>query len=541
MDSFLPSDVWLLIATRLARTSGRNGVLALRATSRSLKAALQDSAALWKEMIFQYHFRLFTKADPAFIADMTAERWRKLLFGFCALGLRSSGDEIDFLDETRKNVFSWIDAFAEKESEDEEADDSRAPSGEHLKWNKDIIYDFQMDINTASFWFSHRKAKDGSPLDIKIADLVNGDPMRKIESGDFVSLISNDELVQSLYSIFPKTHENKIKLTAFHTVIVPEYIDKSKENRVVDPLYGWNEWKSHPERNIGCYRYKAPSNSLPFIDLGANDVYHILLPLQDPERVGFNEDRIRFYQEEMRQGSLPTVLALSCVHNKYRLADSDDASFPFRSQVVLVHLIVDGHHKLEAARRLNWPVGILSICDDARRSLCHQILNPIPSLPMSSLEFARFVDRSGPYILMFDNFLECFGGNLPVSEQRALLEKLLCRGGHRPEDVFRSICIPLESKPWDNCLMHGGLIEFTTFDQMMRVLDECSGCVEGGLGPIAFQVLNVLESEGWNLKYDLSTPGGPRPVRLVDYEDGNRRNYESRDIAFERRDGGRDE
>ena len=68
--------------------------------------------------------------------------------------------------------------------------------------------------------------------------------------------------------------------------------------------------------------------------------------------------------------------------------------------------------------------------------------------------------------------------------------------------------------------MHGGLIEFTTFGQMMRVLDECSGCVEGGLGPIAFQVLSMLESEDWNLKYDLSTHGGPRPVKLVDHGAG---------------------
>jgi hypothetical protein len=339
-------------------------------------------------MIFQLHFRLFNKADAALVAGLSAAHWRKLLFGFCALGLRATGDEVDFSDETRNNVFSWISNFGQ-DPDDPEAEEG--PQGERFEWNKTVLYDFAMDINTASFWFSHRKAADGSPLDIKIGDLVNGDPMRQLDSGNFVRLIDNDELVHSLYSICPEVPGGNSKLTALHTVITPEYLHKTTEKYCVDPLYSWDESREGLERNIGAYRYKSPYSPFPFIDKGSNYLYHIMLPLQDPERVGFNEERIRYYQDQMKQGVLPTVLALSRVFNKYRLSDGKMGQFDSRSEVVMANVIVDGHHKLEAARRMNWPVGLLLICDDARRSDLQWIDKPIPTWPLSEYVKNQFL------------------------------------------------------------------------------------------------------------------------------------------------------
>jgi hypothetical protein len=331
-------------------------------------------------MIFQLHFRLFNKADAVLVAGLSAAHWRKLLFGFCALGLRATGDEIDFSDETRNNVFSWINTF---DRDPDNPPSESTPQGRKLKWNKTVIYDLCADFNTASFWFSHRKAADGSPLDIKIGDLVNGDPMRQLDSGNFVRLIDNEELVQSLYSIFPRSRKQIVKLTALHTVITPEYVDQETEKYAVDPIYSWDEHESAHKRNIGAYRYKSPYSPFPFIDKGSNYLYHIMLPLQDPERVGFNEQRIRYYQDQMKQGVLPTVLALSHLFEKYRISDSDEGPFDYRSQVVAANVIVDGHHKLEAARRMNWPVGLLLVCEDVQRTELQRMHEPIPTWPLS--------------------------------------------------------------------------------------------------------------------------------------------------------------
>jgi hypothetical protein len=132
--------------------------------------------------------------------------------------------------------------------------------------------------------------------------------------------------------------------------------------------------------------------------------------------------------------------------------------------------------------------------------------------PELSLETVRFADRPGPPILLFDNFMESFTPPIPLEEQRAALEKLLCRGGFRPEEVFRRICIPVMEPKWTNCLIHGGLIEFTSTAQMMRVLSECFGRVEEGLGPLGLQLPIVLDSQSWNMRYDLTSPDGPFAV-----------------------------
>jgi hypothetical protein len=416
MDVGLPQDVWVLIATELLQRHGRNDFLHLRAASKSTFHAL-DYAPLWKDMIFQTHFRLFDKADPSMMDAMTAPHWRKLLLGFSALGLRSQDDKVGFRDLKRTKVLRWLPEWGEKDEEDEEkattkneensdakneednasgeedsneddADDGYNPEGDELMAKNEIIYGLSTLTNTCSFWFSHRKAKDGSPLDIKIGDLVNGDPMRQLESDGYRTLVDNEELVKSLYSIYPRLGKNEVEMTALHAVITPEYIGPNEDTYIVDPVYRWDEIKYFPKRNIGCYRYKAPINPLPCHTHGATRLTHVLLPLQDPERVGFNEERVTYYQEQMKQGALPTVLALSRVINKYRYYDFNDPSLDFREQQIVVHAIVDGHHKLEAARRLNWPVGILMVCPARDRVVLEAIHRPIPCWPYSRYDFA---------------------------------------------------------------------------------------------------------------------------------------------------------
>jgi hypothetical protein len=134
------------------------------------------------------------------------------------------------------------------------------------------------------------------------------------------------------------------------------------------------------------------------------------------------------------------------------------------------------------------------------------------------LELVRFSSRHGAPILLFDNFFEA-SGDRPLEEQRAALEKLLCRGGFRPEEVFRRICVPRMESEWSHCMIHGGLIEFTSTAQMMRVISECFGQIEDGLGPLGLQLPIVLESADWGLKYDLSPQDGPHTRRFGPYED----------------------
>jgi hypothetical protein len=253
----------------------------------------------------------------------------------------------------------------------------------------DIIYKFGYDVNTTQFWFSHEKAADGTPLHVRIGDWLNSDAAGAFSalSEESTSLLENQELLQSFAKLVPhRTNsdlgvEPVLEVTACLTPIVPEFIPAASLENLLPEIIVENDPPQNKPRNIGVYRYVMPRNSLPFLEQGASDVIHILLPLQDPDRVGFNEERIKYYQDQMLAGAFPTVAAFTRVSTQLRVIEKQKKTV---KQLIVVSLVLDGHHKLEAAARLKWPVGLLMFADHDRDFARLYYLNrPVPVWPFN--------------------------------------------------------------------------------------------------------------------------------------------------------------
>jgi hypothetical protein len=63
-------------------------------------------------------------------------------------------------------------------------------------------------------------------------------------------------------------------------------------------------------------------------------------------------DRIKHYEEKLKNGSKPTALALTI--------EDERAPGGRYQEIVTAHILLDGHHKVMAASRLSYPITVLS-------------------------------------------------------------------------------------------------------------------------------------------------------------------------------------
>jgi hypothetical protein len=375
MADKLPADVWIVIAKEATKLSGRNSALSLQLINKDTNSSLRNSASLWKEIVLQHYPRLFDHSKEDTLAALTAASWQRLLSAISCTGVLENTIPVPQTNQNSKYQLKWLGLFEADPTPTEEDPDS---SLDRIKLGPETIYQMSIDTNTASFWFSHVQSRDGRPLDVKIGDMLNADPMRQYESGEYYSVIEDEELLSSFASLFP-AHTPTKELCVSHCVIRPEYIAPSVESSVLESL---SPSKLEEERKIGCYRYILPPSSLSVVEYSSNLTCHILLPMQDPEKVGLNEERIKFYQDQMRQGMFPTAVGVGRLIRKYRLGHKQYGA-TWRNQNIFVSMIVDGHHKLEAAARLGWPIGLLMFSPASDYSVVEGLQYPIPSWPFN--------------------------------------------------------------------------------------------------------------------------------------------------------------
>ncbi len=63
-------------------------------------------------------------------------------------------------------------------------------------------------------------------------------------------------------------------------------------------------------------------------------------------------DRVKYYEEKLKNGSKPTALALTI--------EDERAPRGNYQETVTAHILLDGHHKVMAASRLSYPITVLS-------------------------------------------------------------------------------------------------------------------------------------------------------------------------------------
>lgn len=84
----------------------------------------------------------------------------------------------------------------------------------------------------------------------------------------------------------------------------------------------------------------------------------LIYPLQDIGRP--DEQRVQHWIDHHAAGGTLTALAVSIVDQQAPAMDPPDLSYPHREHRVLVHFLIDGHHRAVAAARLGAPLRLPS-------------------------------------------------------------------------------------------------------------------------------------------------------------------------------------
>ena len=121
-----------------------------------------------------------------------------------------------------------------------------------------------------------------------------------------------------------------------------------------------NIWPDIPRHIPFWYSRNNPSTDSSLRDDG---LYEAVLPIVDLDAI--NRKRVESYEEEMKQGVVPTAIALSVVDARFLASGK---AFDWR----LVHFCLDGHHKLMAASRQQVPMTLLSFLS-LSESISHEV------------------------------------------------------------------------------------------------------------------------------------------------------------------------
>lgn len=135
---------------------------------------------------------------------------------------------------------------------------------------------------------------------------------------------------------------------------------------------------------------------------------------------------------------------------------------------------------------------------------------------LSRREINLYLPEKGPFALLFDNLKAPVPAEEAEEKKRAIAEAVSCGD---PVAV-RRVVIPSSISPWRRSLIHGGLVEFSCQEAMIRALRDVSFPAIENDSRLALQLPTLLHCEGWNLKYDLESELGAVPFdpANVDYD-----------------------
>ncbi|WP_309615416.1 hypothetical protein [Salinibacterium sp.] len=112
-------------------------------------------------------------------------------------------------------------------------------------------------------------------------------------------------------------------------------------HRGIDSFWGLPQYPKTPYYRAGSWQP------------GDHDfLFEFIVPMLPP--TWNDRDQVARYEQQLRSGAKPTILALSIL-DRTQPFDSFDAHSG------LMHFVLDGHHKLEAAARLKTEITILSL------------------------------------------------------------------------------------------------------------------------------------------------------------------------------------
>lgn len=156
----------------------------------------------------------------------------------------------------------------------------------------------------------------------------------------------DQEVLGAVSKILPPATYLPLLLTVRPTLVTPGdeadyFAHEQVEHSGIDHFWGLPHYPKTQYYRSGSGRRDTHS-----------ELFEFFVPMVPP---GWNDrDRVLAYEAEIQAGAEPTVLALSIL----------DTTQPFdssESHTGLIHFVLDGHHKLEAAARLGVGISVLSL------------------------------------------------------------------------------------------------------------------------------------------------------------------------------------
>lgn len=166
----------------------------------------------------------------------------------------------------------------------------------------------------------------------------------------------NDDILDAASLLVPEATYLPTLLKARPRAVTPSGIDDYFSNEQVEHR-GINGFWGLPENPRTPYYRGSDWQTDPH-----EFAFEFFVPMVPPS---WNDrDQVSFYEQVLPLSSKPTVLVLS-------IADHTGPHNSFDGHTGLIHFILDGHHKIEAAARLDAEISILSLL-----SLDHGLSHP---------------------------------------------------------------------------------------------------------------------------------------------------------------------
>lgn len=103
-------------------------------------------------------------------------------------------------------------------------------------------------------------------------------------------------------------------------------------------------------------------------------LFEFFIPLYQPSSL--NEERIKYYREQIRKGRKPTAIALSVIDAKESMIFDEEPADGIICHWGFANYLLDGHHKIQAAAREHQPITLISfISKDASFRIVDDLVN----------------------------------------------------------------------------------------------------------------------------------------------------------------------
>jgi hypothetical protein len=156
----------------------------------------------------------------------------------------------------------------------------------------------------------------------------------------------DDDVLAAASALVPEATYVPMLLAVGPKLVMPSGPDdyfavEQVAHRGIDGFWGLPEYPRTPYYRSGSWQTADHEFLFEFV-----------VPMVPP--TWNDRDRVAGYEEQIRDGARPTILALS-------ILDHTQPFDSFDAHTGLMHFVLDGHHKIEAAARLGVEITVLSL------------------------------------------------------------------------------------------------------------------------------------------------------------------------------------